>query len=232
MAVCRRRAHLFWFFSPFSCFVRRLQDWGGRWWSLTPSPPLREAQRRVSASFSKSGQWQGSIPFQFCLSSSLPFSSLLSLSPHFPHSAFIYFYFLFLPSLVLPCPPFSFFRLLFFSHTLSGPCWLLLLLSKPLFHLSSSSISRHVSFWGLSLCYVFEWTLLLFLYMPFIFISRPLSELGGSRLNVDSKRKFLQQASLLGKALRDAQRYGWRVTDNGEDNTSRHGNKNVTHWRF
>lgn len=38
-------------------------------------------------------------------------------------------------------------------------------------------------------------------------------ELGGSTLN-DCKRKFLQQASLLGKALEDARRYCWKVEDN------------------
>lgn len=36
-------------------------------------------------------------------------------------------------------------------------------------------------------------------------------ELGGSRLNIDSIRKFLQQASLLGKAMQDCQKYGWKT---------------------
>uniref|UniRef100_A0A671WIR3 Thioredoxin reductase 1, cytoplasmic n=1 Tax=Sparus aurata TaxID=8175 RepID=A0A671WIR3_SPAAU len=35
-------------------------------------------------------------------------------------------------------------------------------------------------------------------------------ELGGSSLNTNSVRKFLQQASLLGKAIQDSQKYGWR----------------------
>lgn len=43
------------------------------------------------------------------------------------------------------------------------------------------------------------------------------AELGGSTLS-DCKRKFLQQASLLGKALQDAWRYGWKVEDNGDNN--------------
>lgn len=38
-------------------------------------------------------------------------------------------------------------------------------------------------------------------------------ELGGSSLNMDSIRKFLQQASLLGKAVQDSQTYGWRFKD-------------------
>lgn len=37
--------------------------------------------------------------------------------------------------------------------------------------------------------------------------------LGGSSLNMDSIRKFLQQASLLGKAIQDSQAYGWRLKD-------------------
>uniref|UniRef100_A0A3P8UBB1 Thioredoxin reductase 1, cytoplasmic n=1 Tax=Amphiprion percula TaxID=161767 RepID=A0A3P8UBB1_AMPPE len=35
-------------------------------------------------------------------------------------------------------------------------------------------------------------------------------ELGGSSFNMDSIRKFLQQATLLGKAVQDSQKYGWR----------------------
>lgn len=42
-------------------------------------------------------------------------------------------------------------------------------------------------------------------------------ELGGSNLK-ECQRKFLQQASLLGKALQDARRYCWRVEDNGDHN--------------
>ncbi|XP_054480984.1 thioredoxin reductase 1, cytoplasmic-like [Anoplopoma fimbria] len=38
-------------------------------------------------------------------------------------------------------------------------------------------------------------------------------ELGGSSLNKDSIRKFLQQASLLGKAIQDSQKYGWRFKE-------------------
>lgn len=38
-------------------------------------------------------------------------------------------------------------------------------------------------------------------------------ELGGSSLNMDSGRKFLQQASLLGKAVQDSQKYGWRFKE-------------------
>ncbi|KAM6896571.1 thioredoxin reductase 1, cytoplasmic-like isoform 2-T2 [Lycodopsis pacificus] len=38
-------------------------------------------------------------------------------------------------------------------------------------------------------------------------------ELGGSSLNMDSIRKFLQQASLLGKAIQDSQKYGWRLKE-------------------
>ncbi|KAK1906632.1 Thioredoxin reductase 1 cytoplasmic [Dissostichus eleginoides] len=39
-------------------------------------------------------------------------------------------------------------------------------------------------------------------------------ELGGSSVNIDSIRKFLQQASLLGKALQDSQKYGWKLKEN------------------
>lgn len=49
-----------------------------------------------------------------------------------------------------------------------------------------------------------------------LFLPSP-PELGGSTLN-DCKRKFLQQASLLGKALEDARRYCWKVEDNGDNN--------------
>ncbi|XP_008291764.1 thioredoxin reductase 1, cytoplasmic [Stegastes partitus] len=35
-------------------------------------------------------------------------------------------------------------------------------------------------------------------------------ELGGSSFNKDNIRKFLQQATLLGKAVKDSQKYGWR----------------------
>ncbi|KAM8740481.1 thioredoxin reductase 1, cytoplasmic-like isoform 2-T2 [Acanthopagrus schlegelii] len=35
-------------------------------------------------------------------------------------------------------------------------------------------------------------------------------ELGGSSLNTNSVRRFLQQASLLGKAIQNSQKYGWR----------------------
>ncbi|XP_037616740.1 thioredoxin reductase 1, cytoplasmic-like [Sebastes umbrosus] len=38
-------------------------------------------------------------------------------------------------------------------------------------------------------------------------------ELGGSSLNMDSIRKFLQQASLLGQAIQDSQKYGWRLKE-------------------
>ncbi|XP_053200073.1 thioredoxin reductase 1, cytoplasmic-like [Scomber japonicus] len=38
-------------------------------------------------------------------------------------------------------------------------------------------------------------------------------ELGGSSLNLDSVRTFLQQASLLGKAVKDSQKYGWRLKE-------------------
>ncbi|KAM4569577.1 thioredoxin reductase 1, cytoplasmic-like [Odontesthes bonariensis] len=38
-------------------------------------------------------------------------------------------------------------------------------------------------------------------------------ELGGSRFNMDSVRKFLQQASVLGKAIQDSQKYGWRFKE-------------------
>ncbi|XP_031725730.1 thioredoxin reductase 1, cytoplasmic [Anarrhichthys ocellatus] len=38
-------------------------------------------------------------------------------------------------------------------------------------------------------------------------------ELGGSSLNMDSIRRFLQQASLLGKAIQDSQKYGWRLKE-------------------
>ncbi|XP_035532694.1 thioredoxin reductase 1, cytoplasmic-like [Morone saxatilis] len=37
--------------------------------------------------------------------------------------------------------------------------------------------------------------------------------LGGSSLNLDSIRKFLQQASLLGKAIQDSQKYGWGMKE-------------------
>nr|XP_020481440.2 thioredoxin reductase 1, cytoplasmic-like [Labrus bergylta] len=37
--------------------------------------------------------------------------------------------------------------------------------------------------------------------------------LGGSTLNVDSVRKFLQHSSLLGKALQDSENYGWKLKD-------------------
>ncbi|XP_065807568.1 thioredoxin reductase 1, cytoplasmic isoform X1 [Labrus bergylta] len=39
--------------------------------------------------------------------------------------------------------------------------------------------------------------------------------LGGSTLNVDSVRKFLQHSSLLGKALQDSENYGWKLKDHG-----------------
>ncbi|XP_029317666.1 thioredoxin reductase 1, cytoplasmic-like isoform X2 [Cottoperca gobio] len=38
-------------------------------------------------------------------------------------------------------------------------------------------------------------------------------ELGGSSLNMDSIRKYLQQASLLGKAIQHCQAYGWRLKE-------------------
>ncbi|XP_030004140.1 thioredoxin reductase 1, cytoplasmic-like [Sphaeramia orbicularis] len=38
-------------------------------------------------------------------------------------------------------------------------------------------------------------------------------ELGGSTFNKDTIRKFLQQASLLGKAIQDSNKYGWRFID-------------------
>ncbi|XP_042258850.1 thioredoxin reductase 1, cytoplasmic-like isoform X3 [Thunnus maccoyii] len=41
-------------------------------------------------------------------------------------------------------------------------------------------------------------------------------ELGGSSLNLNSIRKFLQQASLLGKAIQDSQKYGWRFKEEGD----------------
>ncbi|XP_044199089.1 thioredoxin reductase 1, cytoplasmic-like isoform X3 [Thunnus albacares] len=41
-------------------------------------------------------------------------------------------------------------------------------------------------------------------------------ELGGSSLNLNSIRKFLQQASLLGKAIQDSQKYGWRFKEDGD----------------
>lgn len=50
-----------------------------------------------------------------------------------------------------------------------------------------------------------------FFILTFLF---PL-ELGGSSLNLDSVRKFLQQASLLGKAVKDSQKYGWRLKEEG-----------------
>uniref|UniRef100_A0A3Q1BR23 Thioredoxin reductase 1, cytoplasmic n=1 Tax=Amphiprion ocellaris TaxID=80972 RepID=A0A3Q1BR23_AMPOC len=41
-------------------------------------------------------------------------------------------------------------------------------------------------------------------------------ELGGSSFNMDSIRKFLQQATLLGKAVQDSQKYGWRFRHEGK----------------
>ncbi|XP_059181604.1 thioredoxin reductase 1, cytoplasmic-like isoform X2 [Centropristis striata] len=38
-------------------------------------------------------------------------------------------------------------------------------------------------------------------------------ELGGSSYNMDNIRKFLQQASLLGTAIQDSQKYGWRLKE-------------------
>ncbi|XP_073337010.1 thioredoxin reductase 1, cytoplasmic-like [Pagrus major] len=38
-------------------------------------------------------------------------------------------------------------------------------------------------------------------------------ELGGSSLNTNSIRKFLHQASFLGKAIQDSQKYGWRAKE-------------------
>ncbi|XP_074554873.1 thioredoxin reductase 1, cytoplasmic-like [Halichoeres trimaculatus] len=40
-------------------------------------------------------------------------------------------------------------------------------------------------------------------------------ELGGSSLNTDRIRKFLQQSSLLGKAIQDSEKYGWRFKEQG-----------------
>ncbi|KAM7377855.1 hypothetical protein PAMA_012991 [Pampus argenteus] len=41
-------------------------------------------------------------------------------------------------------------------------------------------------------------------------------ELGGSSLNLNSVRKFLQQTSLLGKAIQDSQKYGWSFKEEGD----------------
>lgn len=66
---------------------------------------------------------------------------------------------------------------------------------------------------------VLHFKLLLFSFssprLSHLLVSFP-PELGGSSLNTDSIRKFLQQASLLGKALQDSQKYGWSMKDHGD----------------
>lgn len=45
-------------------------------------------------------------------------------------------------------------------------------------------------------------------------------ELGGSSLNTDRIRKFLQQASLLGTAVQDSEKHGWKMKDHGSHSWS------------